>query len=60
MKTVFILESQVRDKIGRVKLKKHLGVFNTLDLLEKKKEEELKKDNNLTFEIYTYEHLLFE
>lgn len=60
MKTVFILESQVRDKLGRVKSKKHLGVFSSLDELEYKKKQALKENNDLGFEIYTHEHLLFE
>lgn len=60
MKTIFILESQVRDKLGRVKSKKHLGVFSSLDDLEIKKKQALKENNDLSFEIYTHEHLLFE
>lgn len=60
MQAVYNLEKQVRDKLGRVKKSEHVGVFRSLDDLERVRNEISEKDPTLTFEVYSCEHILFE
>jgi hypothetical protein len=58
MRTVYVLESKLIDKKGREKKANHLGIFKDLRDVEKVKEEELKKNQNLSFHIHVSESWL--
>jgi hypothetical protein len=60
MHTVFNLEMQVRDKMKRIKKTSHVGVYSTLEEIEKAKAKVLETNPNVTFEVYSCEHILFE
>ena len=57
MKEVYNLEYEVRDKIGRVKEVKHVGVYPLLRDVGLKKEELLRHNPELTFRVYIIEHI---
>jgi len=58
MRIVYVLESKTVDKKGREKNANHLGIFKDLKDVEKVKEEELKKNKNLSFHIHVSESWL--
>ncbi len=60
MHTVYNLEMQVRDKMNRLKKTSHVGVYLTLEEIEVAKSKVLADNPNVTFEIYSCEHILFE
>jgi len=55
MRTVYVLESRSVDKKGREKNAQFVGVYTTLDDIEKAKQEMLEKAKNLIFHIYVSE-----
>ena len=55
MRTVYVLESKTVDKKGREKNANHLGVFKTLDDLEKVKKQVMEENKNLTFHVHVSE-----
>jgi len=60
MHTVYNLEMQVRDKMNRLKKTSHVGVYSTLEEIEVAKTKVLDDNPNITFEVYSCEHILFE
>ena len=60
MHTVYNLEMQVRDKMNRIKKTSHVGVYLTLEEIEVAKSKVLADNPNVTFEVYSCEHILFE
>ena len=60
MHTVYNLEMQVRDKMNRIKKTSHVGVYSTLEEIEVAKTKVLDDNPNVTFEVYSCEHILFE
>lgn len=60
MRSVFVLEKVVYDKLGRTKKVEHVGVFNTLDNAESKKQNLLKDladSTKIGFNIYCSENV---
>jgi len=55
MRTVYVLESKVIDKKGREKNAQFLGVFKTIEEIEKTKQMVLEKTKNLIFNVYVSE-----
>ena len=60
MHTVYNLEMQVRDKMNRLKKTSHVGVYLTLEEIEVAKSKILADNPNVTFEVHSCEHILFE
>ena len=56
MRTCYILEYKYLDTKGREKNPKHVGVFKTLEQIDKKKNEILSSvKEKLTFQVYVHE-----
>ena len=51
---------QVRDKMNRIKKTSHIGVYSTLEEIEVAKTKVLNSNPNVTFEVYSCEHILYE
>ncbi len=59
-KTIYNLEMKTVDKLGRTKTSKHIGMFDSVDKLEKVKYNILENNPNVRFEVHICEHLFFE
>jgi hypothetical protein len=60
MTPVYILEYKTLDSMNRSKKTVHVGVYSTLEAVEAAKQIVLNEQPNVSFEIYTSEHILFE
>ena len=52
MRTVYVLESRSVDKKGREKNAQFIGVYKTIDDIEKAKQSILAQTKNLIFHVY--------
>ena len=59
-KTLYNLEMKTTDKLGRAKTTRHVGVYGSIEDLEKAKSATLETEPNVKFEVYICEHLFFE
>lgn len=48
------------DKLGRTKTTRHVGVYGSIEDLEKAKSTTLESEPNVKFEVHICEHLFFE
>lgn len=54
MKKVYLLYKNKLDKLNRTRASKFVGAFKTEELLNKKKEEVLSTNENISFDVYIH------